>query len=94
MYTATGHWTSSAPHTPTGWRRVGADGDPTGAPAARSRPTALARCPKTTGPINDLTGVSAIGSFYDPGDASLHVFSVTQSGVYETYWFNSGGPKT
>ena len=54
---------------------------------------------KTTGQINNLAGVTAISSFYDPYTAdgsggTLHVFSATPSGVWETYWDNVGGAKT
>src|SRR5215469_2669453 len=44
----------------------------------------------TAGPVR------AISSVYDPaGVGSLHVFSATPSGVYETYWNNGQtGPKT
>src|SRR6516162_5416693 len=37
--------------------------------------------------------VSAISSVYDPAAGGLHVFSVTPSGVYETYWSNTNGTK-
>ena len=48
---------------------------------------------KTTGPINNVTGISGISSFYDPATGGLHVFSATPSGVYETYWSNTNGTK-
>jgi uncharacterized protein YodC (DUF2158 family) len=55
--------------------------------------------PKTTVQANTLAGVNAISSAFDPYTAdgsggSLHVFSATASGDYETYWFNTGSPKT
>jgi hypothetical protein len=51
--------------------------------------------PKTTAAANTLAGVTAISSVFDPYTAdgsggSLHVFSATASGDYETYWFNKG----
>src|SRR5215469_11652824 len=54
--------------------------------------------PKTTVPANTLGGVNAISSIYDPytadgSEGSLHVFSATPRGVYETYWFNKASPK-
>jgi hypothetical protein len=40
---------------------------------------------KTTGLINNLTGVTALTSFYDPPVGQRHVFSATPAGDYETY---------
>ena len=47
---------------------------------------------------NTLAGVTAISSFFDPYTAdgsggSLHVFSATPSGDWETYWFNTPSTK-
>ena len=60
--------------------------------AAGGIPASAAPKTVTAGPVH------AISSFYDPytGDGSggsLHVFSATPSGDYETYWFNIGSPK-
>ena len=54
---------------------------------------------KTTVKVNNLAGVRAVSSFYDSytGDGSggsLHVFSATPSGDYETYWHNLPSGKT
>ena len=47
-----------------------------------------------TDKINNLTGVNALTSFYDPAQGgSLHVLSATPSGVVETYWFNTSPGK-
>ena len=55
--------------------------------------------PKFNVQTNTLAGVTALSSFYDPytGDGSqgsLHVFSATPSGDWETYWFNVPSSRT
>jgi len=55
--------------------------------------------PKTTVAANTLAGVTAISSLFDPYTAdgslgSLHAFSATPFGDWETYWFNKPSAKT